>query len=125
VSEKTRALVDESESTNLALLSTRTIEETTQSYGGGRYFAFMGSHEIDLTAADITGGPAVIVTVVMWGSIEIVVPDGWEIIGDVIPVMAGFEVKVRPGDARGRQLIVRGTAFMGSVEIKSAAPRRS
>ena len=57
--------------------------------------------------------------------VEVLVPYEWEIVGEVVPVMGGFEVKVRPAAPTGKQLIVRGAAVMGGVEVKSAPGRRS
>jgi hypothetical protein len=38
--------------------------------------------------------------------------------------MGGFEVKLRSGSVQQKKLIVRGTAVMAGVEVKSA-PRRT
>ena len=91
----------------------------------------MGGCHLDLTGADIANGPAVIDVTATWGGIELLVPDDWEVAGEVVPFMGGFEVKLAPPERRletaelgRRQLIVRGVAFMGGVEVKSA-PRRS
>jgi predicted membrane protein len=106
-----------------AVFSSRVIDETARDFTGRRYVALLGGCEIDLTGADIAKSPAVIETYAFWGGIEIRVPEGWEIVGEVVPVMGGFEVKVRPSASTGKQLIVRGAAVMGGVEIKSS-PRR-
>jgi hypothetical protein len=110
-------------STVWGVFSSRVIDENSRDFTGRRYVAFLGGCEIDLTGADIAKSPAIIETFAVWGGIEIRVPEGWEIIGEVVPVMGGFEVKVRPAASTGRQLIVRGAAVMGGVEIKSS-PRR-
>lgn len=112
-------------STTLGILSARKIVETSRDFSGRRYVAFVGSCEVDLTGADIASSPAEIETIAVWGAVEITVPDGWEIVGEVVPVMGGFEVNVRPGSSTGKQLIVRGAAVMGGVEIKSAPARTS
>lgn len=107
------------------VFSSRAIDETTRDFSGRRYIALLGSCEIDMASADIDHGPAVIETYAFWGGIEIRVPEGWEIVGEVVPVMGAFEVNVRPAAPTGRQLIVRGAAVMGGVEIKSTPRRRS
>lgn len=101
------------------ILSNRHIHETSQDFRGGRYAAFLGSCIIDLTEADIRENPAEIVVLAVMGGIEIYVPDRWEVIGEVVPVMAGFEIKVRPASGADRRLVVRGTVVMGGVEVKS------
>jgi len=78
----------------------------------------MGGVELDLTDATMTQSPAVIEAFAMWGGIEISVPETWEVTGEVVPFMGGFEIKVAPVGAPQRRLIVRGTAIMGGIEVK-------
>jgi len=101
-----------------SVLNNRKVEVTSRDFTGARVAAFMGGWVLDLTEADIAHGPAVIDAVVMMGGIEIYVPDGWEIIGDVVPIMAGFEIKAAPTSDPTRQLIVRGMALMAGIEVK-------
>src|SRR5688500_15859149 len=121
---KPEAGLDQASSTTWGVLSHRRIVETSRAFSGRRYVAFMGGCEIDFTAAEIGSTPAVIETIAVWGGIEIRIPEGWEVVGEVVPVMGGFEVKVRPSPSTGKQLIVRGAAVMGGVEITSS-PRRT
>lgn len=90
----------------------------TGNFQGARIAAFMGGCEVDLSQADIVQGPVVIEAFAMWGGIEIVVPNNWEIIGEVIPFMAGFEIKSSATANSEKQLIVRGAAMMGGIEVK-------
>jgi hypothetical protein len=53
----------------------------------------------------------------LWGGIEIYVPDTWEVIGEVVPVMGGFEVLFAPAGMPQRQLIVRGAAIMAGIAV--------
>ena len=80
----------------------------------------MGGCELDLTEADIVHSPAIIDAFVMWGGIEIYVPDKWEVVGEVVPFMGGFEMKTGAGSPE-RRLIVRGGVVMGGIEIKRRA----
>jgi predicted membrane protein len=100
----------------LAVFTARKI--APREFDGARIVAVMGGCELDLTDADMKNSPAVIEAFTMWGGIEIFVPDTWEILGEVVPVMAGFEVKVAPVGTPQHQLIVRGTAIMAGIEIK-------
>ena len=102
----------------LAVFGVRKIAVTSRQFTGMRIAAFMGGCELDLTDADIAQSPAVIEAFAMWGGIEIYVPDDWEVIGDVIPVMAGFEIKTAPPNNPKRQLIVRGLVTMAGIEVK-------
>jgi len=103
----------------VAVLSTRKVTNTSRDFTGARIASFMGGCELDLTQADIANGPAVIETFAMMSGIEIIVPDDWEVIGEVLPVMGGFEIKTAPtAPAPTRQLIVRGTSIMAGIEVK-------
>jgi predicted membrane protein len=113
---------DSSRPTLWMVLSTRKVIDDRQAYAGGRIVTFLGGCELDLTKADIENAPAVIEAVVMWGGIVIRVPAEWDVVGEVIPIMGGIEIKTHPARG-GRQLIVRGLAFMGGMEIKSTAVR--
>ena len=100
----------------LAAFTTRKI--APREFDGARIVAVMGGCELDLSNAELKQSPTVIEVFTMWGGIEIFVPDTWEIIGEVVPVMAGFEVKVAPKGTPQRKLVVRGTALMAGVEVK-------
>jgi hypothetical protein len=102
----------------LAILGVQKVASTSPDFAGGRVAAFMGGVEFDLTGAGITKSPAVIEVFVMWGGVEIYVPDGWEVIGEVVPVMGGFEVKTGAAANPQQRLIVRGMALMGGIEVK-------
>lgn len=103
--------------TNAAFFGQKKVVETSKDYRGGHIAAILGGYELDLTGADITNGPAVVEVLTIWGGIEIYVPESWEIIGEVTPIMAGFEVKQSGSDSR-KQLIIKGLALMAGVEVK-------
>lgn len=100
----------------VAILGVR--KEAPREFRGARIAAVMGGVELDLTDADMPQSPAIIECFAMWGGIEIRVPDGWEVMGEVVPVMAGFEVRTTPAAGSPKQLIVRGLALMGGIEVK-------
>lgn len=101
-----------------AVLNTRKVKNTSRNFSGTGIFAFMGGCVLDLTEADIVHSPAVIDTFAMWGGIEIYVPDSWEVVGEVVPFMAGFEMRSAPAGKPDRRLVVRGGVVMGGIEIK-------
>jgi predicted membrane protein len=101
-----------------SVLSSRKVRSASPDFSGGYAYAFMGGSEIDLTAAKISRSPAVIDVGAFWGSIEIVVPYDWEVVGEVTPVMAGFDDTTRGGRESGQQLVVRGFAMMAGIEVK-------
>jgi predicted membrane protein len=110
----------QSDSTVWAILGVRKIKVDTRAYTGARIIAFMGGCELDLTKADMEQGPATIELLVIWGGINIKVPDGWEVVGNTVPIMGGAEIRTKAAPG-GRRLIVNGLAIMGGVEIKSVA----
>ncbi len=103
------------------IFNVQKVHVASQQFSGARVAALMGSCEIDLTDADIAQSPAVIEAFALWGGIEIFVPDDWEVIGDVVPIMAGFEIKTAPPAKPKRQLIVRGLVTMAGIEVKRRA----
>lgn len=101
--------------TMVAVLTHRKV--APREFSGARAVAVAGGLEIDLTDATLTANPTVIEAFTMWGGIEIHVPDTWEIIGEVVPVMGGFEVLVAPAGVPQRQLIIRGAAIMAGIAV--------
>ncbi len=106
----------------IAVLMHRKIAVDSRDFTGGRIAAFMGGVDVDLTAADIVHGPAVIELFVLMGGVSIRVPDGWDVVGDAVPFMGGFDIKTR-SKRTGRQLILRGFVMMGGVDVKDVAAR--
>lgn len=103
-----------------AMFANRKSVETTRDYKGGSVVAVMGGQTIDLMDADITTSPAILDVFAWWGGIEIRVPDHWEVVSEVTPVMAGFEMKRRgaAGDPNKR-LVIRGAAVMAGIDVKA------
>ena len=120
-----RAMNERSGGTDLALLGEQSVRVDTRDYRGGSASAFLGSLKVDLTDADIAHGPAVLYTRAMWGSVEIIVPERWEVIGDVTPFMAAFEMKTQGPSDPSRTLIVRGGAMWAGIEVKRAERRNA
>lgn len=111
---------------NFAAFSQQKVAETTSDFRGAKIGAMFGGYELDLTGADITSGPAVLDLFVMWGGIEIFVPDDWEIVSELSPIMAGVEVRAgRTAAVKRRTLILRGFAMMAGVEVKGMGVRRT
>ena len=94
----------------------------SQDFRGGELTAFMGGCEIDLTKASIRGEEAVIDMFVMWGGIELRVPEDWTLVVKGLPIMGAMIDKTRPprpDEGREKRLLIRGMALMGGVEIKN------
>lgn len=83
--------------------------------------AVMGGVELDLHHASTERREVVAEVFAWWGGIEICVPDDWEVISEVTPIMGGVEnqSRVSPGVSPVTTLIVRGLVIMGGIEIKN------
>jgi hypothetical protein len=81
----------------------------------------MGGGEIDLRDAHLgPDGTAYIDIFVLMGGLNIFVPPGWTVVCHVMPIMGGVMDKTRTiPSATTQQLILRGTAMMGGVEISN------
>jgi predicted membrane protein len=92
---------------------------TSQSFQGGELSAFMGGLEIDLREARMAGPQVVIECFAMWGGIEIQVPPDWIVDPQMSVFAAGFEDKTKPPVQPAGRLVLRGTAFMGGIEVSN------
>ena len=102
-----------------AILSGVQRGSNSRQFRGGELTAFMGGCGVDLRQAEIHG-EAVIEVFAMWGGIDIRVPESWNVVGQVTPIMGGYEDATRTtGDPRAHTLIVRGVVLMGGVEVKN------
>jgi predicted membrane protein len=109
-----------SDSTTLCILGVRKEKVTSRNYRGGRIIAFMGGCELDLTQADMENGAAELEIVAIWGGVEIKVPEGWEVIGNMLPIMGGADIRTKAAPG-GRKLVVNGVVIMAGVDVKSKA----
>ncbi len=102
----------------LGLLTVSRRRATSQVFSGGDLVAFMGGCELDLRDARPATNGAVLDVVAVWGGIEVVVPKGWQVDLQVVPVMGGAEdeTKVSAEDV-GHRLKIRGLVLMGGVEV--------
>ena len=103
----------------VAILGGVSRGNNSRAFRGADLLAIMGGYQLDLRQAAIHGD-AVIDVFVMWGGIEIRVPEDWSVSSRIVPLMAGVEDKTRaPQGATDHRLQLRGFALMGGVEIKN------
>lgn len=108
-----------------AIMAGVSRQSTSPAFRGGDANAIMGGVELDLRNAQIAPGEVAVIDVfAMWGGVEITVPDNWTVVGEVLPLMGGFEDKTISKSASNPTLLLRGAAVMGAVEVKNA-PRPS
>jgi predicted membrane protein len=91
-------------------------------FRGGSVTAIFGGFDIDLREATIVGEAAVIDVFVMFGGVDIRVPEEWSVIVNATPILGNSEYKPRPGRAvEGpvKTLTITGMVIFGGVEIKN------
>ncbi len=95
---------------------------TTKAFQGGAITAVMGGADLNLMQADMQS-PALIDLMVMMGGVKILVPPTWQVKSEVLCLFGGIEdrrpVQVVDTNAVQKILVLKGTAIMGGVEIKS------
>jgi len=95
----------------------RKIE--SQNFRGGKADVVFGSAEIDLRAARLAGGQAVLVLSAVFGGIEVFVPRDWQIVLEGTPVLGSIESHKKAGTVPPTQtLTIKGSAVFGSIEVK-------
>lgn len=89
-------------------------------FRGADLVSIMAGCKLDLRQAVIAGPEAVIDVLVIMGGVELRVPNNWSVHVAVTPLLGGVTDQTRrvPGVAATQRLVVRGTVFMGGVEIK-------
>jgi len=89
-------------------------------FRGGYVTAIMGGHQIDLRGAQTSAGPATLELFVLWGGIDIRVPEDWKVSNEAQVIMGGVEdsSRIPPGEPRGH-LILKGFVMMGGVDVKN------
>ena len=112
---------DETGSTfnTFALMGAAERKVISQSLRHGEISAVMAGVVADLRSASPAEGRAVVDVFAMWGGIEIIVPVGWRVVGEVTAILGGFDDStVPPLDPSAPTLVIKGTAMMGGVEVK-------
>jgi predicted membrane protein len=95
----------------------------SQNFTGGKVTSIFGGSKIDLTKAKLGPGISQLDISCVFGGTEIIVPENWSVVIDVVPVLGGFsdERKISSGSIfdTSRQLIIKGTVVFGGGELKS------
>jgi predicted membrane protein len=98
--------------------TSRKIE--SQNFKGGKAEVVLGSAELDFSAAKLAGGQATLHLSVVLGSIELTVPREWQVVLEGNPVLGSIEShkKTVPDAEKTGTLFIKGSAVMGSIEVK-------
>ncbi len=92
----------------------------SQAFRGGEVTAIMGGQDLDLRSARLASGSASIDLFVLWGGVDLRVPENWKVTVEAVTLLGGFEDATRApvGEADGH-LILKGLVLMGGVEVKN------
>ncbi len=95
----------------------------SENFKGGRVTAVFGGMELDLTKAKLAPGRNELEISCIFGGVTFVVPDDWNVIIEVTPVLGGFNDsrKLIPGRIidPAKQLVIKGAVVFGGGEVKS------
>jgi len=97
----------------------RRIE--SKGFRGGKATAILGSVNLDFEDAKLEGNKAAVELTTLLGSIEMRVPREWNVEIDSNAILGSIEDKrkLRPSELANITLYLKGTAILGSIEIKS------
>lgn len=110
-----------SEFSVLAIMGANKRRVTSVAFRSADVSAMMGGVELDLHEARAASDRVYIDVFAWWGGIDIMVPDGWKVESEGVPIMGAIEDNTYPPAGEPlATLVVRGVAIMGGVEIKSA-----
>lgn len=86
---------------------------------GGELNAVMGGLQVDLREAEIRTEAVLHVFIVM-GGVEILVPEGWKVKIDAVPLLGGASDSTKPPQPdQAKTLRIHGTVIMGGIEVKN------
>jgi predicted membrane protein len=105
---------------SFAFMSGVVRKVVSTEFQGGDATAMMGGVKLDLRGAKPAPGGAVLDVMVVWGGIEIWVPDTWRVVNEATVMLGGLEdqTRVPPADTHDT-LIIRGLVVMAGIEIKN------
>ncbi|MBN1447970.1 MAG: hypothetical protein JXA28_08560 [Bacteroidetes bacterium] len=106
--------------TGMAILGGMEQRCSSTHFRGGSVSAVLGGHEIDLRDASMPeNGSAVLDVFAFMGGIAVRLPQEWTVVLEGTALLGGFENKTHALQPGKRQLIIRGQAILGGVEVKN------
>ena len=97
----------------------------TTSFQGGRASSIFGAIKLDFRTAEIEGEEAVLYLEAIFGGIELIVPERWNVQFEGQSIFGGYGDETRApavdamGTATKKHLIVRGRSIFGGVVVKN------
>ncbi len=93
----------------------------SDNFRGGKITSIFGGSKINLSKCRLATGVTQLEITCIFGGTEIIVPEDWSIVIDVVPVLGGFSDERRISSASvhdsSKQLIIKGTVVFGGGEI--------
>jgi predicted membrane protein len=102
------------------VLSGTSRKVESQNFKGGKAEVVLGSAEVDFRGARLSGGQATLFLSVVLGSIELTVPHEWQVVIEGTPVLGSLDSRKKtiPDAEKTGTLFIKGSAVLGSIEIK-------
>ena len=94
---------------------------TAPDFARAEILAIFGGYKLDLRKAELKNGHAVIDATAVFGGVEIVVPEHWNVIVRGVGIFGGYVDETHhpsPGDDPPK-LVVKGVALFGGVGVKN------
>jgi predicted membrane protein len=94
----------------------------TDNFMGGKVTSIFGGGEVDLTRSSLAPGNNIIEITCIFGGTTLIVPESWNVLLDVTPILGGFTDSRKIGSDiikdTTRSLTIRGVVIFGGGEIK-------
>jgi len=94
----------------------------TENFMGGKVTSVFGGGEVDLTRSSLAPGNNVVEITCIFGGTTLIVPESWNVIIDVTPILGGFSDGRKIGSDvirdTTRSLTVKGVVIFGGGELK-------
>lgn len=104
-----------------AIFGTVKKNVLSKNFQGGDATSIFGGSEIDLSKADINGTAMIDVSAIL-GGVKLIVPSHWTVRQEIAAIFGGVEDKRDTHSiitVQNKILVLKGTAFMGGIEITS------
>jgi predicted membrane protein len=88
-------------------------------FRGGSLVALLGGYEIDLRSSSISGREAGLGITVVWGGVDLRVPEDWRVECRGVALLGGLGDKTQGRADSVQQLVITGLAVMGGVSISN------
>jgi predicted membrane protein len=94
----------------------------TENFMGGKVTSIFGGGEVDLTRSSLAPGNNIVEITCIFGGTTLIVPESWNVIIDVTPILGGFSDGRKIGSDvirdTTRSLTVKGVVIFGGGELK-------